>query len=176
MATTAGDRVKTRKELVRGARMGPYSLWTAIVGTIVGGVLCAALVAVTYNLLEQNNSSIDLSQAWDTLGNRAALVLGGLLFVSFFVATFVAGRMAWRRGWLYGLAAEIDLRDRMEAASHEQLTPVAAGNSDGNRNRMSADVGDDDLTKDELYQRAEERDIPGRSQMTKDQLKDALQK
>ena len=175
MATTAGEKTQARKELVRGARMGPYALWTAIVGTVVGGVTCAVLVAGTHNVLEQNNSSIDLSPAWDRLGQRAALVLGGLLFLSYLLATFVAGKMAWRRGWLHGLAAEIDLRDRIEAASHEQLAPVTAGNGDGNRDRTTADVGVDALTKDELYERAEERDIPGRSQMTKDQLKDALQ-
>jgi hypothetical protein len=34
----------------------------------------------------------------------------------------------------------------------------------------------DDLTKDELYHRAQELDIPGRSQMNKEELKEALQK
>ena len=175
MATTAGDKVKVRKELVRGARMGPYALWTAVVGTVVGGISAAILVAGTYTLLAQNDSSLDLSPAWDALGERNALVLGGLLFLSFFLATFVAGKMAWRRGWLHGLAAEIDLRDRIEEASHEQLQPVVARN--GNRARDDAPAGADvdELTKEELYQRAQERDIPGRSQMTKDQLKDALQ-
>jgi hypothetical protein len=125
MATAAGDNTKTRKELVRGARIGLYALWTAIIGTVVGGVTCAVLVAGTYTVLQQNNSTLDLSPAWDALGERNALVLGGLLFLSYLVATFVAGRMAWRRGWLHGLAAEIDLRDRIEKASHEQA-PVPA--------------------------------------------------
>jgi hypothetical protein len=175
MATTAGEKTKTRKELVRGARMGPYALWTAIVGTVVGAATCALLVAGTHYALQENNSTVDLSRAWDALGQRGALVLGGLVLLSYLCAAFVAGKMAWHRGWLHGLAAEIDLRDRIEAASHEQLAPVTAGNGDGNRDRTTADVGGDALSKDELYQRAEERDIPGRSQMTKDQLKDALQ-
>jgi hypothetical protein len=34
----------------------------------------------------------------------------------------------------------------------------------------------DDLTKDELYQRAQEADIPGRSEMTKDELVAALRR
>ena len=40
------------------------------------------------------------------------------------------------------------------------------------------EVHDDDLsdlTKDEIYARAQESDIPGRSQMTKDELIDALE-
>lgn len=32
----------------------------------------------------------------------------------------------------------------------------------------------DDLTKDELYERAREADVPGRSQMTKPELVDVL--
>lgn len=32
----------------------------------------------------------------------------------------------------------------------------------------------EDLTKDELYQRAQDKDIPGRSEMSKDELVEAL--
>jgi hypothetical protein len=147
MATATGDKMKTRKELVRGARMGPYALWTAIVGTVVGGVTCAVLVAGTYTLLQQNDSTLDLSPAWDALGERNALVLGGLLFLSYLVATFVAGKMAWRRGWLHGLAAEIDLRDRIEKASHEQPAPVP----------VPADGDGDGKTRDELKDALQQR-------------------
>ena len=176
MATTAGEQKKTRKELVRGARMGSYALWTAITGTVVGGVTLAVLVAGTHNLAQQNNSNIDLSQAWDTLGRRNALVLCGLMFLSYLLAAFVAGRMAWRRGWLHGLAAEIDLRERIEATS-PGLAPSKSPDPESvepRREPISGPVDVDALSKDELYEMAQDQDIPGRSQMTKDQLKDAV--
>jgi hypothetical protein len=81
-------------------------------------------------------------------------------------------------GWWYtrvsrrALAAEVDIRDRMAA--------VSAGN--GHRARIDDDLevvdrdaDVDGLTKEELYHRAQEQDIPGRSQMTKEELKEALQ-
>jgi hemerythrin superfamily protein len=40
---------------------------------------------------------------------------------------------------------------------------------------VEADAAPDDLTRDELYERARAADIPGRSNMTKDQLAEALQ-
>lgn len=181
MATT-GDkkRSEARTELVRGARMGSFSLGTALVGTLVGGITLAALVVGTHTALRQNDSAIDLSPAWDSLGRQGALVLGGLMFLSYLVATFVAGRMAWRRGWLHGLAAEVDLRDRIEATSNvtraNGATPpapppqTAAPRNDA----ISDDVDVDTLSKEELYELAQERDIPGRSQMTKEQLKEAV--
>jgi hypothetical protein len=45
-------------------------------------------------------------------------------------------------------------------------------------NRTNGNGADDleELSRDELYQRAQEEDIPGRSQMNKEELKEALQK
>jgi hypothetical protein len=61
-------------------------------------------------------------------------------------------------------AAEIDVRDR----------PVEDnGRANGTANGR---VDIDELSKDELYHRAQELDIPGRSQMSKDELRKALQK
>jgi hypothetical protein len=179
MATT-GERKKTeaRTELVRGARMGSYSLGTALVGTLVGGIALAVLVVGTHTALQQNDSTIDLSQAWDSLGRQGALVLGGLLFLSYLIATFVAGRMAWRRGWLHGLAAEVDLRDRIEATSNvtraNAATSTAPSAQASRKEGASDNVDVDTLSKEELYELAQERDIPGRSQMTKEQLRDAV--
>jgi hypothetical protein len=101
-------------------------------------------------------------------------VIGGLLGERWF--TRVSRR---------ALEAEVDIRERM-AATNERTTPVAAdrrtkdGNGIGNGLRRSrrAKKADqlDELSKEELYQRAQEEEIPGRSQMTKDELKEALQK
>jgi len=72
-------------------------------------------------------------------------------------------------------AGEIDVR---EPHSHAAVAEGnGAGDGNGARNGNGAHADDiDDLTKEELYQRAQERDIPGRSQMNKDELKEALQK
>jgi hypothetical protein len=72
------------------------------------------------------------------------------------------------------LAAEVDVRDRMAAVSAGNGHRARNGNGNGTDDTADAD-GIDGLTKDELYQRAQERDIPGRSQMSKEELKDALQ-
>ena len=41
---------------------------------------------------------------------------------------------------------------------------------------VSPDSSLDGLTRDELYQLAQERNIPGRSKMKKDELRDALRR
>jgi hypothetical protein len=83
------------------------------------------------------------------------------------------------------LDAEIDIRERLEA-SDDRLAPVderrtqeeangrrtRAGNGNGHRTAEATDF--DSMSKDELYQRAQEHDIAGRSQMSKDELAAAL--
>jgi len=58
-------------------------------------------------------------------------------------------------------AGEIDVRERR------------AGASNGSNGHDASDL--DELSKEELYQRAQQQDIPGRSQMNKEELKEALQ-
>jgi hypothetical protein len=189
MASTTVKKSNARTDLVRRARMGPFSLWTALVGAVVGGITFAALLAGAHTALQQNESSIDLSQSWDALGRKGVLVLGGLMFVSYLLAAFVAGRMAWRRGWLNGLAAEIDLRDRIEgeaitataqAAKAHAATPAPMPaerrNERQNGNGSDLDIDVDGLTKEELYGMAQELDLPGRSQMTKEDLARAVRR
>jgi hypothetical protein len=107
-------------------------------------------------------------------------VLGGLLGERWF--TKVSRR---------ALDAEIDLRERMEASS-DRLAPVSDGRTeepDGNGRRArtgngarpkdadDADVIDvNALSKEELYHLAQEEDVPGRSQMSKEELAAALRK
>ncbi|HZQ76738.1 MAG TPA: hypothetical protein VFE55_05375 [Acidimicrobiia bacterium] len=79
-------------------------------------------------------------------------------------------------------AGEVDVREshsHAAVAEHSAAETNGARNGNGARkgNGADADTDDiDDLTKDELYQRAQEADIPGRSQMNKEELKEALQK
>lgn len=61
--------------------------------------------------------------------------------------------------------------DRIAAMDPEQLEERAEPVDDPGEVDPTPDV---DLTRDELYQRAKEADIPGRSSMTKDELAEAL--
>ena len=62
------------------------------------------------------------------------------------------------------------LRD--EGMSKEKAARIA--NSEGAGRRGGESPPYEDWTKDELYERAQELDIDGRSDMTKDELIDAL--
>ena len=119
--------------------------------------------------------------------------LGGMLLGS--VLGGVLGERWFTKVSRSAVEAEVDLRERM-GPWDERLAPVAAGHvartengtardndvrdndvrdNDVRDNDVRVETDVDGLTKDELYHRAQERDIPGRSQMTKDQLRDALQ-
>ncbi|MEW6474926.1 MAG: hypothetical protein AB1679_21960 [Actinomycetota bacterium] len=276
MATTAIEKSKTRSDLAQLAGMGPFSILAALAGVLVGYATSALLIAGTAAILERNNSTIDLTEPWESMSNGGGLLLGGLLFVSYLLAGYVAGRMAWRRGWLHGLAifigsvvvvgavallvrtlnnpddveritdtlrsfgipttrdewgsaasfvglvslggmllgslvggilgerwytkvsrraveAEVDIRERMEATS-ERLAPIdeeartrqredgtpirqrEVGNDRGNGGRADRGVDVDSMSKEELYEMAQERDIPGRSHMSKEELLQALKR
>ena len=67
-------------------------------------------------------------------------------------------------------AGDIDVRE-----PHTHRAPRANGNGTNGNGKTKADDLDE-LSKDELYEMAQDKDIPGRSQMNKDELKKALQK
>ena len=50
------------------------------------------------------------------------------------------------------------------AALEESMAKIKGG----------GDAGLEDLSRDELYERAQDADVPGRSQMSKDELVEAL--
>jgi len=76
--------------------------------------------------------------------------------------------------------AEIDVRERLEATNSETRTRATSRAADGNghgrgrRSRTAKTIDLDELSKEELYELAQERDIPGRSTMSKEELKEAL--
>jgi len=121
-------------------------------------------------------------EEWGNVGTSVgALSLGGM-----FLGSVIGGFLGER--WFTkvsrrALEAEVDIRERL-AATNDGMAPVAAGrtkngngNGNGNGQGRRAKTEDlDDLSKEELYHRAQEEDIPGRSQMTKEELKEALQK
>jgi len=66
---------------------------------------------------------------------------------------------------------------RKSGASKEKAARVANASAGQGRKKVAArgrSSNYDDMTRDELYQRAKKVGIPGRSSMTKDQLVDAL--
>jgi DNA end-binding protein Ku len=90
-------------------------------------------------------------------------------------------------------AAEVDVRERLAAtnetrsrATNESETRSRATNGHGRANGHGNGNGHsrrarrvkaedlDELSKEELYEVAQALDIPGRSQMTKEELKEAL--
>jgi hypothetical protein len=71
--------------------------------------------------------------------------------------------------------AEIDVRERLESTNDTPpVTRNGHGNGNGHKSSNVEAVDLDELTKEELYQMAQELDIPGRSQMTKEELKEAV--
>jgi hypothetical protein len=173
-------------------RMGWRRGWLHGLAVFAGSVLIVGAVGWLVRTLANPDDIERISEAvrgfglpttreeWREAGSTVGLVsLGGVLLGSLIGG--VMGERWFTKVTRRALDAEVDLRERMEA-SNERLAPVAAGrrtgNGNGNGHGGQTDEADDldDLSKEELYHLAQEEDIPGRSQMTKDELKEALQK
>ena len=70
MATTAAEQAKTRSDLAQLAGMGPFSLFATLGGVLVGYAMSALLIAGAAAVLQHNDSSIDLTQPWDSARNK----------------------------------------------------------------------------------------------------------
>ncbi len=161
------------------------------IAVFVGSVAIAAIIVGVVRAMTTPKDVTSITDALHNLGipttrsgwRDVDSVLPIASLVGIFLGS-VLGAVAGERWYtrisrrvLRAEAAEIDVR---EPHSHAVVAAAGDGAPNGNGNgngRPSPDeAGIDDLTKDELYQRAQERDIPGRSQMNKEELKDALQK
>lgn len=113
--------------------------------------------------------------------------LGGMLLGA--VAGGAIGERWFTKVSRRAINAELDLRDRLQVDDDPELVAVhdstaKVEKNDGNGRRPRTGTADDEpevieldaLNKDELYHLAQEEDIPGRSQMTKEQLAEALRK
>lgn len=76
-------------------------------------------------------------------------------------------------------AAEVDVRERLETTNRRRAVVTEPVNGNGNGHRTNGGgtetVDLDDLTKEELYEMAQELEVPGRSHMNKEDLKAALE-
>ena len=118
------------------------------------------------------------AEEWGNVGAVTwVATLGGMLLGS--VVGGMLGQRWFTRVVSRAVDAEIDVRDRMAAstAGDDHHTRVRTGNGNGNGTDAEVEAVDvDSFTKEELYQRAQDEDIPGRSQMTKEELAAALKK
>jgi hypothetical protein len=116
---------------------------------------------------ELRSSVRDLEQAYARLDTKRH---GRRIFTSLAKLTSVAG--------LGSLAAMPQVRERVSALiasasrNSRQLADLATENIRGDDEPRLRSL--EDLTKEKLYARAQEADIPGRSEMSKDELIDAL--
>jgi hypothetical protein len=116
---------------------------------------------------ELRKSRKDLEQAYARVDAKRR---GHSAITSFAKLASVAG-LAW-------LAATPQVRERVSAliataSKHgEHLKDVASANIPGGNGTRPRSL--EDMTKEKLYERAQEAEIPGRSEMSKEELIDAL--
>jgi hypothetical protein len=133
-------------------------------------------------------------EEWRHVGSFAGIAsLGGMLLGS--VLGGFLGEHWYTKVSRRAQAAEVDVRERLAAtnetrsrATDESETRSRAANGNGNGHGRGNGHGNghgrrarrvkaedlDELSKEELYEVAQALDIPGRSQMTKEELKEAL--
>jgi hypothetical protein len=153
-------------------------------GVFVGGIAVVGAVAWLVRSLAKPDDVEAVSDAlrafgvpttraeWGHAGSMVGLAsMGGMLLGS--VLGAFAGEHWFTKVSRRAQLAEVDVRERLAATN---CRPRSSGNGNGHKARTAkaaaADI--DELTKEELYQLAQELDIPGRSQMTKDELKEAV--
>jgi hypothetical protein len=196
--TESWDKLTTRGGLLLGGllfvsyllggyvagRMGWRRGWLHGLAVFIGSIVIVGAVALLVRSLAKPDDVERVSDAlrsfgipttrdeWRHVGSFVgAASLGGMFLGSLLGG--VLGEWWFTKVSRHALQAEVDLRERMEA-SNDRLAAIRRGNGNGHQSRAAEDF--DELSKDELYQRAQDEDIPGRSQMTKEELKKALQK
>ena len=155
------------------------------IGVFVGSLVVVGGVALLVRSLAKPDDVETVSEAlrgfgiptsreeWGNVGTSVGVLsLGGMFLGS--VIGGLLGERWFTRVSRRATAAEIDVRERLETTNRTRAANAGNGNGNGRRGKKADDL--DELSKEELYHRAQEEDIPGRSQMTKEELKEALQK
>ena len=162
--------------------------WVHGLAVFIGSIVIVGAVALLVRSLAKPDELDKITDAFRSFGipttrdewrNVDSVVglasLGGMLLGSLLGG--VLGGRWYTRVSRRALSAEIDIRDRMAAVSggngHRARTDDDF--ADHEIEVVDSDVDIDGMTKEELYHQAQELDIPGRSQMTKDELKVAVQ-
>jgi hypothetical protein len=163
------------------------------IGVFAGSVLVVGAVAGIVRSVAKPDDVEAVSEALRTFGIpttreewRYADSFAGIASLGGMLLGSVLGGFLGER-WFTKLSrraqqAEIDVRERLETTNAGARSRATTRNGNGNGNghdRRStsgtAKVADlDELNKEELYELAQELEVPGRSQMSKDELKDAL--
>jgi hypothetical protein len=168
------------------------------IGVFVGSILVVGAVALLVRSLTKPKDVKAVTDAlrlfgipttrdeWGHVGSFAGVAsLGGMLLGS--VLGGFLGEHWFTKLSRRAQAAEIDVRERLAAtnsgARSRSTDRTANGNGNGHssgnghgrgRRSRSKEIDLDELSKEELYEMAQKLDIPGRSQMTKEELKEAL--
>jgi hypothetical protein len=152
---------------------------------VVGSILVVGLAGLLLRALTQPGDVEGITDALKSFGVPTTLDEWGNVGPVVWVASVCGMLLGSVVGGLLGerwftrvsrgaIDAELDIRERMEA-SNERLASMEPARRDGDNGHNKDEVVElDSLNKEELYQLAQEEDIPGRSQMTKEQLAEAL--
>jgi len=192
--TESWDKIGTRGGVLIGLLLFVSYLWAGYVagrmgwrrgilhglGVFVGSILVAGAVGLAVRSLAKPKDIKTVSEMlrsfgvpstreeWRHVGSFAGVAsLAGMLLGS--VLGGFLGEHWFTKLTRRAQRAEIDVRERL-AATHG----TRSSNGNGHKARAKS-VDFDELSREELYQRAQEEDIPGRSQMNKEELKQALQ-
>ena len=164
--------------------------WLHGLAIFVGSIVIVGGVALIVRSLAKPDDVDKITDAFRTFGipttrdewrNVDTVVgvasLGGMLLGSLLGG--VLGEWWYTKVSRRALSAELDIRERTAASTarngHRAATADDTPYEDREVEVIDDDVDVDGMTKEQLYQQAQERDIPGRSSMTKDELKEALQ-
>jgi hypothetical protein len=125
---------------------------------------------------------------WRHVGSSAGIAsLGGMLLGS--VLGGFLGEHWYTKVSRRAQRAEIDVRERLASANRGARSRAADDNDDdshgngngngrnghgGGRRARTRETDLDEFSKEELYELAQELDVPGRSHMTKEELKEAV--
>ena len=94
---------RDRRALVADAGWRQISLASLLAGVLAAYGGFAILAGIAGGILDATGADADITARWGDLGTAAALVVAGLLFLSYLFGGYVAGRMARRAGALHGV-------------------------------------------------------------------------
>ena len=103
MKTRLVETRRDRRALVADAGIGGISLTSVMAGVLVAYGAFALGLAIAAGITSATGVDTDLSSDWERLGTLGALIVAGILFVSYLFGGYVAGRMARRSGVVHGL-------------------------------------------------------------------------